>query len=58
MSELRIGLSGGQSRRLLTGGKYVPDNIVVSSEDLEAELTAQDALLAQIQSALAERGNT
>lgn len=32
MSEVNIAIPAGQSRRLLTGGKYCPDNIVVRAE--------------------------
>lgn len=31
MSELNINLSAGEKKRLLTGGKYCPDNIVVEA---------------------------
>lgn len=32
MSDISIRIPGGQSKRLLTGGKYCPDNIVVTAE--------------------------
>ena len=32
MSEFNINIPGGQSKRLLTGGKYVPEDILVTAE--------------------------
>lgn len=32
MSEFNISIPGGQSKRLLTGGKYVPEDILVTAE--------------------------
>jgi hypothetical protein len=32
MTDLQISIAAGQSKRLLTGGKYCPENIVVSAE--------------------------
>ena len=58
MSDFNINITGGQSKRLLTGGKYVPADILIRPENLDEEISVQDNLLTQIQNALAAKANT
>ena len=37
MSDINISIPGGEKKRLLTGGKYCPDDIVVEAESGDAE---------------------
>ena len=37
MSEVQIGISSGQTKRLLTGGKYCPENILVTAQKVPEE---------------------
>ena len=58
---INITLEGGSSKRLLTAGKYCPEDIVVTAtggvpEDLNAVLTEQEQLIASLQETL--RGKT
>jgi hypothetical protein len=56
MNEFNITIEGGTSKRLLTSGKYVDRDIIVTAtggkEDLEAVLTEQEALIDELKEVL------
>ena len=61
MSEHNITVAGGTSVRLTTAGKYCDRDIVVTStggtEDLDAVLTEQEALIDELKAALADKAS-
>ena len=56
MSDINISIPSGENKRFLTGGKYCPDDIVVTTDNLEEELSVQDRLISQIMSVLSSKG--
>lgn len=55
MSVFNINVEGNTAVRLTTAGKYCDRDIVVTPEDLTENLSEQGSLIAQIQTALAEK---
>ena len=43
MSDINFGISAGESKRLLVGGKYCPDNIVVTASGVSGGIDTSDA---------------